>query len=132
MAETIRGSQKRYLNELKTHDGAPYFPEPRAPKSQRVESQSITFTEEDVAHVQFLHNDPLVIIFQIANRRVHRALVNNGSSINILYKTTLEKIGIIVRDLRACATTLYGFGGEGTMSMGAIDLAVTLGEYPTR
>lgn len=47
-----------------------------------------------------------------------------------MYKATLEKIGLNVRDLRACATTLYRFGGEGTVCMGVIDLAVTLGEYP--
>ena len=57
-------------------------------------------------------------------------MIHNRSSLNVLYKATLEKIGLTVRDLRACATTLYGFGGEGTASIGAIDLAVTLGEYP--
>ena len=31
-AGTSRGSQKRYVNELKTHDGSGYIPEPGAPK----------------------------------------------------------------------------------------------------
>lgn len=101
IAGTSRGSHKCYVNELKTHDGAP--------------------------HVQFPHNDPFVITVQIANRRVHRALIDNGSSVNVLYNETLEKIGLMVSDLRACATTLYGFSGEGIVSMGAIDLVVTLG-----
>ena len=57
-------------------------------------------------------------------------MIDNGSSVNILYKATLEKIGLAVRDLRAYTTTLYGFGGEDIASIGAIDLAVTLGEYP--
>lgn len=67
---------------------------------------------------------------QIVNRRVHRVLIDNGSSVNILYKATLEKIGLTVRDLKACATTLYGFSGEGIASIEAVDLTVTLGEYP--
>ena len=71
LAGTSRGSQKCYVNELKMHDGTPHVPEPRAPKHQRVESQPITFTKEDVEHVQFPHNDPLVITVQVANRRVH-------------------------------------------------------------
>ena len=50
-AGTSRNSQKRYVNELKTHDGTPYVPEPRATKHQKVESQPITLTEEDVEHV---------------------------------------------------------------------------------
>ena len=49
---------------------------------------------------------------------------------NILYKSTLEKIGLSVKNLLAYATTLYGFGGKGIVCMGAIDLAITLGEYP--
>lgn len=72
LARTSRGSKKRYVNEIKTHDGTPHVPEPRAPKHQRVESQPITFTEEDVEHVQFPHNDPLVITVQVANKRLHR------------------------------------------------------------
>ena len=113
-AGTSRNSQKRYVNELKTSDGTPYVPEPRAPKHQRVESLPITFTEEDAAHVQFPHHDPLVITIQVANRRIHRALVDNGSLVNIMYKPILEKIGLTIRDLRPYSTLLYGFGGDGT------------------
>ena len=64
-------SQKRYVNQLKTSDGTPYVPEPRAPKHQRVESQPITLTEEDANPVHFSHHDTLVIIVQVANRRIH-------------------------------------------------------------
>lgn len=71
-----------------------------------------------------------MVTVQIANRRVHRVLINNGSSVNILYKGTLEKIRLTMRDLRACATTLYEFSGEGIASIGVVDLTVTLGEYP--
>ena len=61
LAESGKNAQKRYVNELKTGDKSPYEPEPRAPKCQKIESQPITFTEDDVFHVQFPHNDPLVI-----------------------------------------------------------------------
>ena len=37
-AGTSRGSQKRYVNELKNNDDSEHVPEPRAPKSQKVES----------------------------------------------------------------------------------------------
>lgn len=130
IAGTSRGSQKRYVSELKTHDGSPHVPEPRAPMSLKVDSQPITFTKKDASDVPFPHNEPLVITAEIANRRVHRALIVNGSSVNVLYKETIKKIGLTMRDLQACATIMYGFCGEGIVSMGAIDLAVTLGEYP--
>ena len=129
-AGTSRNAQKRYVNELKTSDGSPHVPEARAPKQQRVESLPITFTEEDASHVQFPHHDPLVITIQVANRRIHRAFVDNGSSVNIMFKPTLEKIGLTDRDLKPYSTLLYGFGGDGTACAGIIELAVTLGEYP--
>ena len=67
LADSSRNALKRYINELKTHDESPHMPELRDPKSQRVESQPVTFTEEDASHVKFSHNDPLVVTIQIAN-----------------------------------------------------------------
>ena len=118
------------MNELKTSDGSPHIPEARALKQQKIESLPITFTEDDASHVQFPHHDPLVITIQVANRRIHRAFVDNGSSVNIMFKPTLEKIGLTDRDLRPYSTLLYGFRGDGTAYAGIIELAVTLGEYP--
>ena len=88
-------------------DGSPYVPEPLAPKQQRVESQPTTFTEEDASHVQFPHNDHLVITFQLANKRVCLVLIDNKSSVNILYKMTLEKMGLLVRDLNLCNNIIH-------------------------
>ena len=56
--------------------------------------------------------------------------MDNGSSVNIMFKPTLEKIGLADRDLKPYSTLLYGFGGDGTSCAGMIELAVTLGEYP--
>ena len=56
--------------------------------------------------------------------------MDNGSSVNIMFKPTLEKIGLTDRDLKPYSTLLYGFGGDGTACAGMIELAVTLGEYP--
>ena len=47
----------------------------------------------------------------------------------MLYKATLDKIGLGMADISACATTLYGFSGEGIASVGATSLVVTFGEY---
>ena len=70
------------------------MPEPRAPISKRVESHSVTFAEDDASHMQFPHNDLLVVTLQIANCRVQKILVDTRSSVNVMYKATLDKIGV--------------------------------------
>lgn len=80
--------------------------------------------------MQFPHNNPLIVTLQITNCRVHRIQVDIGSSVNMLYKATLDKIGLRMTDIRACTTTLYGFSGEGVASVRAVFLAVTFEEYP--
>ena len=56
--------------------------------------------------------------------------MDNGSSIDILYCLTLEKMGLGVRNLMPCHTPLYGFIGDLIQPLGAIELAFTMGEQP--
>uniref|UniRef100_A0A803QDK1 Uncharacterized protein n=1 Tax=Cannabis sativa TaxID=3483 RepID=A0A803QDK1_CANSA len=94
------------------------------------EGNTITFMEEDVWGVHFPHNDPLVIMIQIANTRVHQTLVDNGSSVDILYLATLKKMGPSLKDLKPCATPIYGFIRDSIQPLGTIELALTVGESP--
>ena len=69
----------------------------------------MTFTEDYALHMQFLHNDPLIMNLQISNCKI---LEDTVSSIDMMYKATLDKIGLGMTDIRACTTTPYGFSGE--------------------
>ena len=46
---------------------------------------NITFSDKDAHHVHDPHCDALVIMTMVANNNVYRILVDNGSSIDILY-----------------------------------------------
>ena len=74
-------------------------------KKPRREEECIIFTKQDAAHVHFPHSDPLVVEMQIANMIVKRVLVDTGSSVNILYKSSLGACREISEQL-ASATTL--------------------------
>ena len=54
--------------------------------------------------------------------------MDNGSSVNVLFRSTLEKMGLSVTNLKVTSMTLYGFLGEGTTTIWRIGWVVTLGE----
>jgi hypothetical protein len=40
------------------------------------------------------HDDALVVIMTVANHAIHRILVDNGSSVDILYWPAFKQMGI--------------------------------------
>lgn len=47
-------------------------------------TQVISFSEEDALNLHQPHNDALVVSLTIANIKVHRILIDGGSSADIL------------------------------------------------
>ena len=66
----------------------------------------------------------------IANNSVHRILVDNGSSVDILYFQAFERMGLKVNDLKPSPNPVYGFIGDSVIPLEMISLPMTLGEYP--
>jgi hypothetical protein len=63
----------------------------------------------------------------IANHRIHRVLVDNGSSADILYKSAFDLMKISKEKVSAFRFPLVGFAGEQVMPLGSIELQVTVG-----
>ena len=55
------------------------------PKITRRESPIIGFSEEDAKRLHHSHGDALVVGIWIEDYNMHRVLVDNGSSADILY-----------------------------------------------
>ena len=79
---------------------------------------------------QHPHDDPLVIRAVIANKTVHRVLVDNGSSSDIIFVSTFDKMGIGMEKLEPVNAYLQGFSGERVIFMGSIQLVLTLSDPP--
>ena len=91
---------------------------------------TITFFDLDLEGCQHPHDDPLVVRAIVANTTVHRVLVDNGSSADIIFASAFDKMGIEREKLEPVNTHLRGFSGEKVLPLGSIQLVVTLGEPP--
>ena len=91
---------------------------------------TITFSDSDPKGCQHPHDDPLVIRAVVANKTVHRVLVDNGSSADIIFASAFDKIGIGREKLEPVSTHLRGFSGEKVLPLGSIQLVLTLEDPP--
>jgi hypothetical protein len=87
----------------------------------------ITFTEEDFKLKSTIHNDAMVIEVNIAGWVIGKVLVDNGSSVDILFLKTFEKMNLSQHMLDPPEYPLQGFGGKPIKSVGKISLPVFFG-----
>ena len=64
----------------------------RSPRTRVMDEQAITFTDKDAERVHFPYDDAIIITLLIANYTTRRVLVDNGSSVDILYYPTFQKM----------------------------------------
>ncbi|KAL5861476.1 hypothetical protein ACOSQ4_002772 [Xanthoceras sorbifolium] len=74
----------------------------------------------------------MVISLQVSNCLVARVMVDSGSSVDILFKDSLDKFNLESSMLNSCTSLLYGFTGDFVMPMGTIILPVILGQPPAQ
>ncbi|KAM6567025.1 hypothetical protein CsatA_026153 [Cannabis sativa] len=82
--------------------------------------------ESDARWVHHPHFDALVIVANIGGDNVHRILVDNGSSVNLLNFQAFKQIGLHEKDLRPVTLSIYGFTGDVIALKGMIKLPITL------
>ena len=85
----------------------------------------ITFTKGDLSDVVPHDNDPIVISLVTAGRTVHRVLVDQGSSADLMFWPTFEKLQLSPDQLRPYGGCLYGFAGDQVEVRGYIELRTT-------
>ena len=91
---------------------------------------SITFSDSYLEGCQHPHDEPLVVRAVVANKTIHRVLVDNRSSADIIFALAFDKMGIGRERLEPVSTHLRGFSGEKVLPLGSIQLVLTLGDPP--
>ena len=82
-------AQKTYLRMVQNVQTTGFIP-----KIARRESPIIGFSEDDARHLYHPHDDALVVSLRVGDYNVHRMLVDNGSSADILYYPAFQQMGI--------------------------------------
>ena len=72
----------------------------------------IVFTDQDLVGVQLPHKDPLVVILRVANYDIKRILIDNGSTVNVIFLFTLRRMEFDLRRMEPTRTNLSRFSEE--------------------
>ena len=88
----------------------------------------ITFSDADFQGTDPNQDDPMVITIEVESFAVKKVLIDQGSSVDILYWKTFNKLQIPPADLTPHDEPIYGFSGERVPTKGYIDLHTTFGE----
>ena len=91
---------------------------------------TITFSDFDMEGCQHPYDDPLVIRVVVANKTIHRVLIDNGSSADIIFASAFDKMSIGREKLEPVNAYLHGFSGEKVLPLASIQLMLTLGDPP--
>uniref|UniRef100_A0A2N9H380 Integrase catalytic domain-containing protein n=1 Tax=Fagus sylvatica TaxID=28930 RepID=A0A2N9H380_FAGSY len=90
-------------------------------------TNAVTFTDEDM-EVQYPdHRRPLYLAATINEVQVRRALVDNGSCINLIPLSTIQAAEIPQKKIQGAPMEIKGFGGVGEYTKGHIQLVLKVG-----
>ncbi|KAL5562775.1 hypothetical protein UlMin_032522 [Ulmus minor] len=99
-------------------------------KIPRLSDDPIIFTESEARSLWHPHTDAIVVTLRIAGRKVFRILVDNGSSADILFKSTFNRMNLVGVKIEPTTSSLSGFTGDIISSEGILNLPVEIGSSP--
>ena len=95
---------------------------------QTFPEQIISISSKDFEGVTRGHNEALVVTLDITENEVKRILVDNGSSANILFKHTMDRMQLGSVRMNDCREDpLYGFGNNIVPILGTLYLPIQFG-----
>ncbi|RDX78035.1 hypothetical protein CR513_41753, partial [Mucuna pruriens] len=87
----------------------------------------LTFSDEEIPIEGRQHNQPLHIAVKCGDYMITKVLINNGSSLNVLPKGTLDKLNSIHTQLKASLVVVGAFDGSRRDVMGEVTLPIYIG-----
>ena len=101
-------------------------------KMPRNDEPDIIFSERDGRGIKQPHDDPLVIMLRVEEFNVHRVLINNVSSADIMYLPAFQQMKQDKKKIKPFTSPLISFTGDRIVPRGIITLTVITGTYPAQ
>ncbi|XP_075655023.1 uncharacterized protein LOC142625217 [Castanea sativa] len=95
----------------------------------RSDEPDIVFSKRDGRGIRQPHDDPLVIMLRVEEFNIHRILINNGSSADIIYLPAFQQMKMDKKRIRPFTSSLVSFIGDRIVLRGIITLTVIAGAY---
>jgi len=105
--------RKKYARDVKAVE---------ARESDQSPKSDLFFTKDDLRDVILHDNDPVVISMVTVGRRVHRVLIDQESSTNVIFWLSFNKLQLSPDKLRPYNDYLYGFVGDQVEVKGHVEL----------
>ncbi|XP_015970390.1 uncharacterized protein LOC107493870 [Arachis duranensis] len=110
-----KSSRKRHLKEVYQVGES----------SQLTDLPTISFTKEDAQGLLSRHDDSVVITLILTNANLHRTLIEQGSSADILFKPAFDNLRLEENDLMAYLDSLFRLGDTPNRTLCYISLYAT-------
>ena len=98
----------------------------------RNDEPDIIFSERDGHGIRQSHDDPLVIMLRVEEFNTHRVLIDNGSSIDIIYLPAFQQMKLDKIRIRPFTSPLVSFTGDKIVPRGIVTLIVIASTYPAQ
>ncbi|KAF7839558.1 reverse transcriptase [Senna tora] len=111
--------------------GSCYAVESYLRKTVKAHHSAIIFKDTERKAKHSNHNRPLYVEAEVAGLKVRRAMIDGGSSVNIIPYSVLKKTNYPEHLMEKSVTSLGGFNGSAVKTMGAVTLNLKVGPFVT-
>ncbi|XP_030930811.1 uncharacterized protein LOC115956634 [Quercus lobata] len=98
-------------------------------KTPRNDEFDIVFSKRDSRGIRQPYDDPLIIMLRVEEFNIHRVLIDNGSSANIIYLPTFQQMKLEEKKIRPFTSPLVSFTRDRVIPKGIVTLTMIIGTY---
>ncbi|XP_075633719.1 uncharacterized protein LOC142606220 [Castanea sativa] len=119
--KSLKRAQEREINNIHSR-----FPPMKMPRN---DEPNIVFLERDSRGIRQPYDDPFVIMLRVEKFNIHRVLIDNESSADIVYLPTFQQMKLDKKRIRPFTSPLVSFTGDRIVPRGIVTLIVIVGTY---